>query len=228
QGKRIIVKESSQPKGKFVLVARTKKVGGKWVEDTKKEGGWIRSKHLEGGWANYKGPYSKWEGGRYTGQTDLVEIAGSRKKVHKLTPEMVNPYSSLRAAAAKANIDLKVSSGFRDYPKQAYLWKNRDKPGIRGPAKPGRSPHQSGRAIDFANMKPGKDGSEYKWMQENACEFGFVRTVSTKNERHHWEFIPDKAKKLKEKTKESKESKKFFGTWKWTKKGNDRPYVKRK
>ncbi|MEM6698100.1 MAG: M15 family metallopeptidase, partial [Bacteroidota bacterium] len=79
--------------------------------------------------------------------------------------------------------------------KQEYFYR-RYKNGGNKAAKPGRSNHQNGIALDIANTKSGTS-IVYQWLKENATKYGFVRTV--KSESWHWVYLPGKAKILREK-----------------------------
>ena len=53
-------------------------------------------------------------------------------------------------------------------------------------AKPGRSNHQSGIAVDISAQKGSKS---YSWLVQNAWKYGFIRAV--RKERWHWEYRPN-------------------------------------
>jgi LAS superfamily LD-carboxypeptidase LdcB len=68
-------------------------------------------------------------------------------------------------------------------------------------ARPGKSNHQSGRALDIAVISvPGA----LAWLESNAAGFGFKRTVAS--EPWHWEYVesPIAARATKRKTKRAK------------------------
>ena len=90
----------------------------------------------------------------------------------------------MRQAAAADGIELTIRSGFRTHEQQARLYRAwRAGEGNRA-ARPGRSLHQSGRAIDLAVRDP----VVRAWLETHARRFGFHRTV--KSEPWHWEYHP--------------------------------------
>lgn len=115
-------------------------------------------------------------------------------------------YISMKDAAYRDGITLKLNSGFRGYDDVAVPDEcgNGVKSGQNslyaqyGPgraAKPGRSQHQNGIAFDIQTGMPNDQvphpsalTQEYKWLMDNAHNFGFVRTVPS--ERWHWEYQP--------------------------------------
>jgi len=123
--------------------------------------------------------------------------------------EYAGYYLSLRDAAARDGITLKLNSALRTDEDirvpddcgngtksgQISLY-NRLGPGIA--AKPGGGGgHKIGRAFDMntgmANVQvpqPDALSATYKWMMQNCHKFGFVRTV--RSERWHWEYLPGK------------------------------------
>jgi LAS superfamily LD-carboxypeptidase LdcB len=115
----------------------------------------------------------------------------------------------LKAAAKKDGINLRINSGFRpDYgprlntkseagvsvsaDSQEYLYSLFLKKGTPDTAKPGRSKHGNGIAVDFnTGSRTGAinqplDPKTYSWMVKNSWRFGFVRTV--KSEEWHFEY----------------------------------------
>lgn len=74
-------------------------------------------------------------------------------------------------------------NAYRTYARQVELY-NRYGPGRA--AKPGRSNHGWGLAIDIANTG-GHGGKRYNWLNANAPKYGFDDTVS--HEAWHWEWV---------------------------------------
>jgi hypothetical protein len=93
-------------------------------------------------------------------------------------------FLAMRDAAAKACIDLRLESGFRTLEEQRALFRAWRKGVGNKAARPGRSNHQSGRALDIS---VGSVPGAYEWLAANAASFGFKRTV--KNEPWHWEYV---------------------------------------
>jgi LAS superfamily LD-carboxypeptidase LdcB len=120
-------------------------------------------------------------------------------------------------AAKNDGVTVRVASGFRPdfYPNvnaksesgvsvqaqsQEELYKQNCSGGNCNPdtARPGKSKHGSGIAIDFntgsketLKFRPLNE-SVYKWMIKNSWKFGFVRTVSS--EEWHFEYWPTESK----------------------------------
>jgi LAS superfamily LD-carboxypeptidase LdcB len=134
----------------------------------------------------------------------------------KVTTDFVaNAYLDMKAAAKKESIELSISSGFRpaygpevtgktksgktfNVTTQEYLYNGwiAKKPGFNLAAKPGRSNHGNGIALDLNTGSRGKKSlteARYKWLVMNSWKFGFVREVY--NEEWHFDYLPDLAKK---------------------------------
>lgn len=142
------------------------------------------------------------KGSRFGGGTvETVIIDGC-----PVAKDVAGFYISMRDAAFKDGVTLKLNSGFRGY--DDVVVPDECGNGIKsgqdslyaqyGPgraAKPGSSQHQNGIAFDIQTGMP-KDQvphpssltKEYKWLIDNAHNFGFVRTV--RSERWHWEYQP--------------------------------------
>ena len=95
-------------------------------------------------------------------------------------------YNRMYAAAKSAGITLKVNSGFRSMAEQQALYRAYQNGTGNLAAKPGYSNHQGGIAVDI-NVG-GTGTATYRWLANNAKNFGFVRTVPS--EPWHWEFRP--------------------------------------
>ena len=97
----------------------------------------------------------------------------------------------LLAAAETAKVTFKINSAYRTFQDQQRVYnKNCNSSGVCKPptAKPGRSNHGFGVAVDFANksgMKMAESMSEYKWLAANGPKYGFRRIRS---EAWHWEY----------------------------------------
>ena len=138
---------------------------------------------------NQKGANAAWDAGRFLKQITLVQIVGADKQLKFLSQDIADEYLALVNAAAADGVLLPLKSGFRTYPKQAYLRDGWDRrlPGFNLAAKPGFSNHQDGFAYDFAIS--GYDGNPlYDWLKRNGPRHGFVRTVN--KEPWHWEYRP--------------------------------------
>lgn len=92
-------------------------------------------------------------------------------------------FLAMREAAAENGIDLWVQSGFRTKAEQAVLYRAWKKGRGNKAARPGRSNHQSGRALDLSVAAAGTS----EWLKLHASRFGFKRTVPS--EPWHWEYV---------------------------------------
>ncbi len=138
---------------------------------------------------NQKGANAAWDAGRFLKQITLVQIVGADNQLKFVSQDIADEYLALVNAAAADGVLLPLKSGFRTYPKQAFLrdgWERR-RPGFNLAARPGFSDHQDGFAYDFAIS--GYEGNpRYDWLKRNGPRHGFVRTVN--NEPWHWEYRP--------------------------------------
>lgn len=193
----------TKPEGKYVRVRHMT------IEDGQMVGGepigWTAASNLVEGnapvfktsaWKNKEGDNAAWSRGRWIGNKVLVGIVGTGGQLQKIALQSMQPYIELIEAAAKDNILISITSGFRTFAKQARLfngWKS-GRPGFNRAAKPGRSNHQNGIALDINTG--GFDGAPvYDWMKANGTSYGFIRTVN--GEHWHWEYQPEKAAELK-------------------------------
>lgn len=102
-------------------------------------------------------------------------------------PLVIDDLDALRRAAWRAGNPIEVSSAYRSYAKQTWLfgyWVDVDgmRKALVTSARPGHSEHQLGTAIDFKS-KSGRDPwllddwattRAGAWMKKNAWKFGFV------------------------------------------------------
>jgi D-alanyl-D-alanine carboxypeptidase len=112
----------------------------------------------------------------------LVRIKGG----HLLHQSAATAFQRMSTAARGDGISLWVTSGYRSRAEQRALYE-RYRKGL-GPqaARPGRSNHQRGLALDLVVGE--LTTPTYAWLASNACRFGFKRTV--RSEPWHWEFRP--------------------------------------
>lgn len=136
-------------------------------------------------------------------KSDLVPVSSNRQ----LEKKTAAAWKKLVTAARKDGIPhprLTVKSGFRSVKRQERLWANALKKygsaqkARKWVARPGKSSHQTGRAIDF-NMGVSnssrlvaqqKRTKAFKWLQANANRFGFY---NYRAEPWHWEYNPTSA-----------------------------------
>ncbi len=83
--------------------------------------------------------------------------------------QIAGNFDNMVSAAARDGVQLRVTSGKRSYQEQVALY-NKYGPGRA--ARPGRSNHESGNAIDFTNT-PGA----FRWLKQNAARFGFFNKI---------------------------------------------------
>jgi LAS superfamily LD-carboxypeptidase LdcB len=91
-------------------------------------------------------------------------------------------FRAMQRAAAERGVELRVSSGFRTYERQAELYRDFQRGIGNRAAPPGYSNHQVGRALDLD-----LDDEIYAWLAEHARSHGFYRTV--RGEPWHWEYL---------------------------------------
>ncbi|QRN95620.1 D-alanyl-D-alanine carboxypeptidase family protein [Archangium violaceum] len=95
-------------------------------------------------------------------------------------------FNRMHATASSAGINLHVNSGFRSMEEQRALYQKHLNGTGNLAARPGYSNHQGGIAVDVT--VGATSSATYKWMENNAKRFGFIRTVPS--EPWHWEFRP--------------------------------------
>jgi hypothetical protein len=134
---------------------------------------------------------------------DVEQVQGYGKKVplHRLAAAAWRALvADARSAGLAAPLLLPVS-GYRSSAHQARLFANAKKKygsaqaAGRWVAPPGRSAHQSGRAIDFylggsnssANVEALRRTPAYRWLAQNAVRYGFYPYP---DEPWHWEYNP--------------------------------------
>src|SRR6185436_8855281 len=100
---------------------------------------------------NQKGSNAAWDSGNFLKQITLVQIVGADNQLKFISMDIADEYLALVHAAANDGVLMPLKSGFRTYPKQAYLYDgwSRRLPGFNLAAKPGFSNHQDGFAYDF-------------------------------------------------------------------------------
>lgn len=114
------------------------------------------------------------------------------RKIGKLTngddgwlqTDAADAFEAMRDAAARAGVQLRVSSAFRTWAEQAAL-KVRNMFKSYPTADPGYSNHQQGTTLDLDVN--GYDSAEVQgWLKQNAALFGFYRTVPSENWHFEW------------------------------------------
>lgn len=138
---------------------------------------------------NQKGANAAWDNGNFLKQITLIQMVGADNQLKFVSEDIADEYLALVNAAANDGVLMPLKSGFRTYPKQAYLFDGwtRRLPGFNLAARPGFSNHQDGFAYDFAIS--GYEGNpRYDWLKQHGPSHGFVRTVN--KEPWHWEYRP--------------------------------------
>lgn len=137
-------------------------------------------------------------------ESRLVTVQGYQGKKVPLLDQAAQAYLQMVAAARSAGIaapDLKLVSGFRSVAHQKQLWDAALKrygsaaKARKWVAPPGKSVHQTGRAIDLwlgfdinsKNVSKMRTTAAYQWLVENAASFGFY---PYDREPWHWEYNP--------------------------------------
>lgn len=202
QGDRMIILNQSadtDPVGQYVEVAYTRQnEANEYVRDESRPAVWTEAINFADNWADHKSDNARWRkspnsrdrrNGEYLGQMDVVTLIGrdsdtGDQEVEKLSPELLAHYNTLRAAASAAGHDILLNSGFRSFPDQQELWDANPNP--NKVARPGRSNHQNGIAIDINTGS--FTSAMYRWMVANAPALGWIRTVD--DEHWHWEQRP--------------------------------------
>lgn len=107
------------------------------------------------------------------------------------TPNTVQNFLGMRAAALEDGINLKVTSGYRSEQRQVELWNNRGNIGaVARPCSLGGngSNHNSGVAIDISvgcrNGQTGCNTATYRWLQANATNWNFRNSIPS--DPVHW------------------------------------------
>lgn len=147
--------------------------------------------------------------------TDLIDVANTRKdgrSTQKMRETAAKALEALfKEAAANGVTDVSVTSAYRDYYTQRYLfydvyvpeemnkglsYDNAVKAVLRYSALPGTSEHQTGLACDMHNITTGADLSfantdSYKWLEDNCYKFGFIiRYPEDKTDKTGYSFEP--------------------------------------
>ena len=109
-------------------------------------------------------------------------------KGKKMTTGTAADLQQMSKAAERDGVALTINSAFRDPNYQAKLFKQAvAKYGSVAAARkwvapPGRSQHQTGKAVDISMGKG--SGRVHEWLRQNAAKFGFTQSYSW--EPWHW------------------------------------------
>jgi len=124
------------------------------------------------------------------------------------TKETSDALESMANGMREANLNLIITSAFRDYDTQKWLYDNWRKKqtvviGEEAIAKPGHSEHQLGTTVDLTSPSVGLDSAhrnfhltrEYEWLDKNAFKYGFVMSYPNNKktgyifEPWHWRYV---------------------------------------
>lgn len=115
---------------------------------------------------------------------NITEISNYYSYANNSTKdEVYKAYKNMWNAAKKEELTLIVTSSYRDYKTQDYLWNNyADSNGDEWAdtisARAGFSEHQSGLALDIVTyntiMNDFENTDEFKWLEKNAHKYGFI------------------------------------------------------
>lgn len=101
----------------------------------------------------------------------------------QLQSEAYDAFLKMREASEQEGLDLRISTGYRDYDFQkklytGYLKDDSQEEVDKLSARPGHSEHQLGVAADFSggknNLEKFTGTPEQLWMEKNAHNFGFI------------------------------------------------------
>jgi peptidoglycan hydrolase-like protein with peptidoglycan-binding domain len=126
----------------------------------------------------YLGPYEAYRGGKSIGTVHVVELDGV-----KVAERTARAWVTLKSAAARDGVRLKLNSGFRTMEEQRYFWDRYQNRGGAPAAFPGHSAHQHGQALDIDMVDP----AAARWMVERAPGMGWKQT--DRRESWHWEYF---------------------------------------
>ena len=143
---------------------------------------------VNNGKANYTGKTSKGfkievkNGVTYVDGTLIVNKTYSLPKNYGngITKEAQSAFNSMKSAAAKDGISLKIISGFRSYNTQVNLYNNYVKRDGKAAAdtysaRPGHSEHQSGLGMDLNQISDTFGSTPAgKWLNNNSYKYGFI------------------------------------------------------
>lgn len=136
---------------------------------------------------------------------------------NQLVKEAYESFISMFNKAKEENIKLIINSSYRDYQSQEATYNSIKKSsGTKAAdnkaARPGHSEHETGLAFDI--FSPGntstenfKDSEAYRWLKENAQEYGFIERYPENKEyltgynfeSWHWRYVgKDIAKQIHE------------------------------
>lgn len=128
-------------------------------------------------------------------RTDMVAFPASvtSGETEYATPQTVQNFMNMHAAAARDGITLLVVDGHRSEEEQVQLW-NRYQSGAGGvaarPCSQGGngSNHNSGQAIDIAvgcsNGNSNCNTATYRWLKQNGAQYGFRNAIQS--DPVHW------------------------------------------
>lgn len=123
------------------------------------------------------------------GSSGSVEVAEIQPNFFLRTDAAI-AFKNMEAAAARDGVTLSVASAWRSMDQQKILYAMYLNHTGNLAAQPGYSNHQNGIAVDINTS--GVHADAFRWLTDNAEDYGFIRTVPS--EIWHWEYLPGKHK----------------------------------
>lgn len=118
-------------------------------------------------------------------EDDYANNTDNQKKLRKEAYEM---FKKMVDDARKIDINFYAESAYRTHSYQEYIYNGnvsvygREKTDTFA-ARPGFSEHQTGLAVDLANIWTiTESGEEYKWIKKNAHKYGYIIRYTKENE----------------------------------------------
>jgi hypothetical protein len=138
-------------------------------------------------------------------KNQLVPVRGASGAY--LNPTVENKYQELVAAAKKDGVNLGITDSYRSFPEQVATKANKGSLA----ATPGTSKHGYGLAIDFTGGNGTSQEDAYKWLKNNASNYGWSNFVGMKGpdtrgeggsqkEPWHWQINEGDLPKYENKT----------------------------
>lgn len=144
-------------------------------------------------------------------EVDLASVGSYRQTVRtvKMRADAAAAFLNLTKQARADGVEIVPISGFRSREYQETLFRKAvvkygsEDAAVRWVARPGRSEHQTGLAIDLGDgghpacdvEPPFEETPAFSWLEKNAARFGFELSYPRNNTRGvhyepwHWRFV---------------------------------------
>lgn len=140
---------------------------------------------------------------RLCAEAEKLVIAefGPRGRKHRLVPAAARAWKRMKAAAAKADVGLKIVSAFRSFDRQTEIIRGKIAGGqsieeiLSVSAPPGYSEHHTGCAIDIGTAgcdeleEIFEQSAAFSWLVENASRYGYFMSYPRGN-RYGYRYEP--------------------------------------